>query len=118
MNIGLTFAAVSLAAALGWSKCVIAANATPQNPAAPQVEQNALDDNTGAQSALSQGRGIAALTDTENAETVLLNARQAGNLRYPEERTTDALSRADSDLQNGWNSAAASALNNAITDLR
>ena len=51
-------------------------------------------------------------------ETVLLNAQQAGNLWYPEERTTGALSWTDSDLPDGWNSAAALALNNAITYLK
>jgi hypothetical protein len=117
MNTGLRFAAISLAVALALPGNAIAAYLMPQNPTTAQVQQNAIDDITSAQSALSQERGIAALTDTENAETVLLNAQQAGNLQYPEARALYALSWADSDLQNGWNSAAALALNDAITDL-
>ena len=117
MNPGLRFAAMSLAVALALPGIAIAAATMPENPTSAQVQQNIIDDITGAQSALSQGRGIAALNDTENAETLLLNAQQVGNLPYPEERAIDALSWADSDLQSGWNSAAAVALNNAIADL-
>ena len=117
MNIGLRFAAISLALALVLPGSAIAAYAMPQNPTSAQVQQNAFDDITSAQSALSQGREIAAITDTENAETVLLNAQQVGNLWYPEGRAIYALSWADSDLQNGWNYPAALALNNAVADL-
>src|SRR6202008_4540667 len=82
MNTGLRFAAISLAVALALPGNAIAAYLMLQNPTTAQVQQNAIDDITSAQSALSQERGIAALTDTENAETVLLNAQQAGNLQY------------------------------------
>lgn len=91
----------------------------PQSPLGRLAEQSALGDMRAAESALDHGRPIAALTDTENAETVLLNGQQAGVLPYPETHTLAALSAADWDLQTPWGSAAAaSALHNALAGLR
>jgi hypothetical protein len=106
----LPTAAVGLPLVFGLPACSVAAAVMPQYP-----QQSTVDDIAGAQSALSQGRGIAALTDTENAETVLLNGQQAGAVAPL--RTLAALSRADSDLQSGSNAAAAAALNTAAVDL-
>jgi hypothetical protein len=116
-------AAISFAVALGLPAGSIAAYPLPPYQADAQAKHNAIDDIAGAQTFLSYGHPIAALTDTENAETVLLNAQQAGRLRYPETRTLAALSWADRDLQSGrygiaWDPAAASALNTAAADLR
>jgi len=117
MSTSLRLTALFLALSLSLPACSIAAHATPQNLMRAQVEQGTIDDITGAQAALSNGHPIAALTDTENAETTLLNAQQAGILPYTEIRTLTALSWADSDLQNGLNGAAASELQTAFTDL-
>ena len=91
----------------------------PQSPLGRLAEQSALGDMSAAESALDHGGPIAALTNTENAETVLLNGQQAGVLPYPETHTLAALSAADRDLQTPWGSAAAaSALHTALADLR
>jgi hypothetical protein len=116
MNTSVRFAAISFALALGVSGVSIAGYAMPQHMANAPAEQAAIDDIIQARTALSHGRPIAALTDTENAETVLLNAEQAGSIQDPE-ATLAALSWADSDLQLGWSAAAASELDTAITDL-
>jgi hypothetical protein len=52
------------------------------------AEQAATDDIIQARAALSYGRPIAAVTDTENAETLLLNAEQACSIQYPEAALT------------------------------
>jgi hypothetical protein len=106
----LPTAAVCLALVFGLPAWSVAAAAMPQYP-----RQSAVDAIAGAQSALAQGRGIAALTDTENAETLLLNGQQAGAVAP--ERTLTALARADSDLQYGGYAAAAAALHTAAVDL-
>ena len=91
----------------------------PQSPLGRLAERSALGDMSAAESALDHERPIAALTDAENAETVLLNGQQARVLPYPESHTLAALSMADRDLQAPWGSAAAaSALHNALADLR
>jgi hypothetical protein len=116
------WAAFSFAVALGLP-AVGLAHPLPPSQAGVQAKRNAIEDIAGAQTALSSGHPITALTDTQNAETVLLNAQQAGSLQYPEVRTLAALSSADRDLQTGrygaaWDPAAASALNTAAADLR
>ena len=116
------WAAFSFAIALGLP-AVSVAYPLPPYQAGAQPRQNAIDHIVGAETALSSGHPITALTDAENAETVLLNAQQAGSLQYPEARTLVALSSADRDLQTGrygagWDPAAAAALNTAAADLR
>lgn len=91
----------------------------PQSRLGALAKRTAFGDMNAAESAIDYGRPIAALTDTENAETVLLNGQQAGVVPYPETRTLAALSAADRDLQTPWgDAAAASALNTARADFR
>jgi hypothetical protein len=90
----------------------------PQSRLGTLAERTAFGDMKAAEAALNQGRPIAALTDTENAETVLLNGQQAGVPPHPATRTLAALSAADRDLQTPWGTpAAASALHTALADL-
>ena len=81
MSTRIRIAALSLALTLGLPACSFAAYAMPQHMANALAEQAAIDDIIQARAALSYGRPIAALTDTENAETLLLNAEQAGSIQ-------------------------------------
>jgi hypothetical protein len=134
MNPGSGLAAICFAAALGLSGALTAACAQttqasgpyypqngayyPQNGLRAQAEQAIIDDVAAAQSDLSSGLPIAALSNTGDAEVTLLNGREAGVLPR-ENRTFAALDAADRDLQTPWgDAAAASELNTAVADLR
>ena len=118
MKTGYCVAAASLAAAIILPSLSVAADASFGGLGQARTDQSAIDDITAAQVALSHGRVRAALTDTGNAETVLLNARYTGFLLNPQTRSINQLAWADTDEQNGHYPAAAAALTRAVNELR
>ncbi len=98
---------------LGLSASVFA---MPDYGAAVSAEQNALDDMVAARAALSHNRAPAAIEQEERAETVLLNAQQAGTYRDPP--ALGALEQAHADLLHGKTKEAQAQIVIAEDDLR
>jgi hypothetical protein len=95
-------AAAGAAALMG---IALPALAAPRTQAAAQDEQRALDAIVRAQIDLKRHQGAAARNDAAKAETVLLNAQQAGT--YKDLRSLAALERAHRDfLARQWSGAA------------
>lgn len=94
--IELRNAVASLAVALAFGGFAVAAQAMPVAPVTHQDRQRSINYIEDAQSLLTHGNGTMALDRIGRAETVLLNAQQAGDLKAP--RALNDVERAHRDL--------------------
>jgi hypothetical protein len=100
------------AAALG---AAVPAGAMTRVQAGTEAEQQVLDDMVRAQVDLGHHWNTAALDNAGNAETVLLNAQQAGI--YNDPKSLAAIERAQVDLRGQSAHSSAPALRTAESDL-
>jgi hypothetical protein len=115
MTIQIRTLVVALGAALPLVGFTLPALAATRATAAVQDEQHALDDLVGAQVDLTHHHDQSALNSAGNAETVLLNGRQAGD--YNDPASLNAVERAHGDLITHHWQAGQQALRAAENDL-